>query len=85
MQVLDICSGTVYYIVTLWWKLHQASFEVLFMFQVTEPYPTDTLDYIILAAASAIATNRSQQQSVNSAVQFLALLKSVTETPLSEG
>ena len=52
----------------------------------TEPYRTDTLDDIILAATGAIArsASRSPQQTTNSAVQFLALLKSVNETLLSE-
>lgn len=50
----------------------------------TDPYPTDTLEYIIIGAASAIATSKSQQQTIDSAVQFLALLKSVNETLLSE-
>ena len=42
------------------------------------------MDYIILAAAGAIAAGRSQLQTANTAVQFLTLLKSVNETLLPE-
>ena len=48
-----------------------------------EPYPADTLDFLIRAAASAIQAGEDEQPSVNTALQFLSLLKSVNQTALS--
>lgn len=48
-----------------------------------EPYPADTLDFLIRAAASAIQAGENEQPSVNTALQFLSRLTSVNQTALS--
>lgn len=47
----------------------------------SEPYPSDTLELIILSAARAI----DLQPSVSTAVQFFQLLKPINQTALSDG
>ena len=51
----------------------------------TEPYPADTLKLIIVRATRAIATGGRQQSSINTAVQFLAMLEGINRTALSDG
>lgn len=48
----------------------------------TAELPTDTLSFAIRAAASAVQAGGSQQPSINTATQFLTLLK-LNETALS--
>ena len=48
-----------------------------------QPYPTDTLDFLISAAANATSEGNRQQPSTNTAVQFLALSKAINQTALS--
>lgn len=49
-----------------------------------EPYPADTIRLIIVEAARAIAAGKQQQSSINTAVQFLALLKLLNQTAFSD-